>query len=185
VPRPPRIFDPDLPYHVTTRGNDGRAIFDSVADARLFLDLLARAFARFEVTCAAYCLMTTHYHLLVTEGCERLPFAMHLLNGVYARGFNQRYGREHHVFGRRYAAIAVETERHLLAVHRYIARNPVAAGLCEHPADWRWSSYRSTCGLRRRPRFLEDDRVIELFGRDRSTALLRLREFVESDEPAA
>jgi putative transposase len=185
MPRPLRIFDPDLPYHVTTRGNDGRAIFQRADDARRFLDLLERSFARFGVTCSAYCLMTTHYHLLVTEGCERLPPAMHLVNGGYAKGFNQRYGHEHHVFGRRYAAIEVATEAHLLAAHRYIALNPVAAGLCERPAEWRWSSYRATVGLARRPRFLDADRVLEAFGGDRAAAMAQLRAFVEAGEPEA
>src|SRR5512135_2291266 len=115
MPRPPREFDPALPYHVTIRGNDGRTLFPSGRDATVFLSLLEDTFRRCDITCAAYCLMSTHYHLLVAEGCERLPVAMHRLNSGYARSHNRRYGREHHLFGRRYAAIAVETEEHLLS----------------------------------------------------------------------
>ena len=38
---------------------------------------------------------------------------------------------------------------HLLAEFKYIALNPVEAGMCERPQDWRWSSYAGTVGLER------------------------------------
>ena len=30
---------------------------------------------------------------------------------------------------------------------RYVARNPVRAGLCGEPSDWPWSSYRASAGI--------------------------------------
>ena len=47
---------------------------------------------------------------------------------------------------------------------RYIVRNPVRAGLVEQPGDSRWSSYRATGALERRPPFLCVDLVRGLFG---------------------
>ena len=178
--RPPREFEPNLPYHVTIRGNDGRRIFTCSGDATFFLTLAERAFRRHEITCAAYCLMTTHYHLLVVDGSERLPAAMHLLNGSYARAWNQRYGREHHVFGRRYAAIAIGSDAHLLAGHRYIARNPVEAGICVRPEQYRWSSYRALLGRGRAPSFVDPHAVLDVYHHDRSAAMRLLRDFVEN-----
>ena len=35
----------------------------------------------------------------------------------------------------------METEEHLAKALLYIAFNPVEAGLCVHPRDWRWSSF--------------------------------------------
>lgn len=178
--RPPREFEPGLPYHVTIRGNDGRRIFTCAGDANFFLTLAERAFGRHEITCAAYCLMSTHYHLLVVDGCERLPVAMHQLNGCYARGWNQRYGREHHVFGRRYAAISIESDAHLLAGHRYIALNPVAAGVCRRAEQYRWSSYRALVGRARAPSFVDPHAILDAYHHDRATAMRLLRDFVES-----
>jgi REP-associated tyrosine transposase len=180
MPRPPREFEPGLPYHVTIRGNDGRRIFTSSGDATFFLSLAECAFRRHEITCAAYCLMSTHYHLLVVDGCERLPAAMQVLNGSYARAWNHRYGREHHLFGRRYASIPVESDRHLLAGNRYIARNPVEAGICRRPEHYRWSSYRALVGRARAPSFVDPHAVLDLFHPDRAAAMRLLREFVES-----
>jgi hypothetical protein len=39
-----------------------------------------------------------------------------------------------------------DTEQ-LLTAFKYIARNPVQAGICETPEDWQWSSYAGTVGL--------------------------------------
>ncbi|MDQ3993007.1 MAG: transposase [Actinomycetota bacterium] len=185
MPRLPRVFDPSLPYHVTTRGNDGRRIFADAWDRLMFMRLLERAVKRFELRCAGYCIMTTHYHMLFAAGVERLPAAMHFLNGGYAQAFNRRRGREHHVFGRRYAAIAIETDLHLLAAHRYLALNPVAAKLCERPADWPWSSYGAIAGFRSAPRLLDVDATLRLFATDRLAATARFRAFVEPETAGA
>jgi hypothetical protein len=43
--------------------------------------------------------------------------------------------------------LLLETEVDVLVCFRYIAQNPVKAGLCDRPEDWRWSDYRATAGL--------------------------------------
>jgi putative transposase len=63
---------------------------------------------------------------------------MHWLNGVYAQTFNDRYGRSGHLFDQCYSARLVDSEAYFAAALDYIRWNPVAAGLCEHPSDWRW-----------------------------------------------
>ena len=59
----------------------------------------------------------------------------------YARYFNERHSFEGHLFERRFSSRLVETEEHLAKALLYIAFNPVEAGLCVHPRDWRWSSF--------------------------------------------
>jgi len=34
-------------------------------------------------------------------------------------------------------------EDYLISTVRYVERNPVVAGLCDHPEDWKWSSTRA------------------------------------------
>ena len=43
----------------------------------------------------------------------------------------------------RYKSSLVQTEIYLLLCQRYIALNPVRAGMVKDPADYRWSSYRA------------------------------------------
>jgi REP element-mobilizing transposase RayT len=155
------------------------AMFVDTTDRMDFLGRLARTIRRFSWSCRAFCLMTTHYHLLVEVEANRLQPGMHRLNGQYAQEFNRQHGRSGHLRGDRYRATPVETERHLLAAFRYIVRNPVRAGLCESPADWRWSSYRGTAGLDSRFAFVDDMPIRAYFGGDNAKALQLLRDFSE------
>jgi REP element-mobilizing transposase RayT len=127
--------------HVTARGNDKQAIFLDDVDYMTFLRMLAQVVAEFGWRCHAYCLMPNHYHLLLETPEPNLGRGMHVLNGRYARRFNERHGHVGHVFQGPYHREPVERDEHLAETCRYIALNPVRAGLCERPEDWPWSSY--------------------------------------------
>jgi putative transposase len=124
--------------------------------------------------------MGNHYHLLVETPRANLSAGMRQLNGLYARRFNGRHSRCGHVFQARYRSILIQKESHLLAVVRYVALNPVRAGLCRHPAQYRWSSYAATAGLASSPSFLADDWILSQFGTARPLAQARYRAYVES-----
>ena len=145
--RPLRLELADGVYHVTARGNERRSIFRDDADRSAFMGTLAQVVGRFSWGLLAYCLMDNHYHLLVRTPQPNLARGMRQLNGVYAQRFNRRHERVGHLFQGRYAAILVEAGEHLLIAARYIVRNPVRAGLCGDPTEWRWSSHRAVLGL--------------------------------------
>ena len=63
--RPLRIQYPDAWYHVMNRARRGQDLFPVKEDMGTFLDLLKEAAAMFNLKVSAYCLMPTHYHLLV------------------------------------------------------------------------------------------------------------------------
>jgi putative transposase len=73
----------------------------------------------------------------------------------------------------------VEKDAYALGVARYIVLNPVRAGLCTHPGQWRWSSYRATAGLEPAPAFLRVDWLLEQLSPDRDEAHRRYTAFVE------
>jgi len=96
------------------------------------------------------------------------------VNGVYAQWFNRRHARVGHVFQGRYAARLVQADEHLLAAVRYIVRNPVRAGLCRKPEEWRWSSHRATLGSE--PcRFLDTRALLAHYGAASTAARERYR----------
>ncbi len=128
--------------------------------------------------------MTTHYHLLVRTPNPDLAAGMQRLNGHYAMGFNRRHSGRGHVFERRYASVPVTRESHLVELSRYLALNPVRAGLCDRPASWLWSSYRFFLGVDRPPRYLAVDWLLLQFGANRDRARERFRDFVEGSPPA-
>lgn len=88
-----------------------------------------------------YCLMTNHFHLVVETPTESLSAGMHQLKGGYAKKFNERHMLDGHLFDGRFRSSPVESDRQLEEVIRYVAFNPVRAGLCTHPSDWPWSSF--------------------------------------------
>jgi putative transposase len=141
VVRPLRVLVNDGVYHVTARGIERRAIFPDDADCVAFLAVLERTVDRFAWRCLAYCLMHNHYHLLLQTLEPNLARGMQYVNGRYAQDFNRRHDRAGALFGGRYKAKLIQRDAHLLEVFRYIALNPVRAGLCESPSSWRWSSH--------------------------------------------
>jgi putative transposase len=140
--------------------------------------LLSSVVTKYDWVCGAYCLMDTHYHLVVRTPNPDLAVGMQRLNGFYAQEFNRRYGLEGHVFFRRYHSLLIEREAHLVELCRYVAMNPVRAGMCGRPEDWPWSSYGAVM-TSSEPSFLSVRWLLELFGRDPDSARRRLRAFVE------
>jgi REP-associated tyrosine transposase len=130
---------PAGPYHVTACGAGGVHIFREDLDRVEFLRALDISCTRHGWKLLAYCLMGTHYHVLLDATAETLPGGMQWLNSVYAQGFNKRYDRRGHLFGARYDTWLMRDQQHFDATVRYVLNNPVRAGLCERASEWRWS----------------------------------------------
>jgi len=106
--RPLRIEYTGAHYHVTSRGNERKAIFRDDTDREKFLELTGRAVEQFGIRVHAYVLMSNHYHLLIETPRGGLNRALRYLNGVYTPVFNRRHKRVGHLFQGRYKAILVE-----------------------------------------------------------------------------
>lgn len=148
-------------------------------DRVTFLRELVRAGGKVEWDCLAFCLMDTHYHLLLEVDDGALPRGMHSLNFRYAMQFNNRYAMRGHVMGARYDAVRIEDDGHLLNAFKYVVSNPVEAGRVQSPADWPWSSYAGTVGPAEPHTFVADGRVLAAIGTTSARAIQALRTFVE------
>jgi putative transposase len=128
--------------HVAQRGVNKADIFADDKDRNLYLDYLVEASDKHDCPIHCYVLMKNHVHLLTTPA-ERnaLPKTMHSLNHRYAAKFNRLHERTGPLFEGRYFDKPVKTDRYLKIVYQYIELNPVRAGLCKKPADFRWSSH--------------------------------------------
>lgn len=176
--RPPRLEVAHGIYHVLSRGAVRQAVYRDSEDRLGFLSILGRSVARHGWLCHAYCLMTTHYHLLVQIPASNLAVGMHAVNGLYAQRFNRRHDATGHVFGARYTSILVETQSHFVELSRYLALNPVRAGTCADPAEWPWSSYRATAGFESGPSWLSLGVMLGAFSEDEQAAREHYRRFV-------
>ena len=169
VPRKPRENLEGGVYHVYARGNARQLVYRDEVDRRVYLRMLKEVIVRKRWRCLAYCLMDNHVHLLLETPEANLSSGMQRLQGRYAQAFNARHRRSGHVFQGRYGAVRMGSDGQLCATAAYIARNPVEAGLCEQPQDWRWSSYRSAIRAPA-PAWLDADRLLSYFDTERDAA---------------
>jgi putative transposase len=176
--RPLRIEYDGALYHVTSRGNERKAIFRDDDDRLIFLDALQKVNERFNWKCHAYCLMNNHYHLIIETPDGNLSKGMRQLNGVYTQEFNRRHHRVGHVFQGRYKSILIDKESYLLEVSRYVVLNPVRAKAVKRPEDWKWSSYRGTAGIEKPHKCIAPDWILGQFGAKRRQAERKYRAFV-------
>ena len=138
-----RIVVPDIPHHVTQRGNRRQALFTEPGDYALYRDLLAERCRFTGVSCWAYCLAPNQVHLILTPST---PDALSRAVGEAHRRFtgfvNARARETGHLFQGRFGCVAMD-EAHCLNALRYLAFNPVRAHLSATPGEWPWSSVRA------------------------------------------
>jgi len=179
--RPLRLLVENGHYHVTSRSWDRSALFRDDEHRLEFLDRLALTVERFDWRCLAYCLMENHFHLVILTPLANLSRGMQQLNSGYAQWFNRQGGRKGPVLEDRFHGPLIQREPHLLEVFRYVALNPVRAGISRSPHRYVWSSHAATVGRAPVPGFLAVGHVHELFagatGGDGRTAYC---EFVEA-----
>jgi putative transposase len=143
MPRLSRLVIPDVPLHITQRGNNRLKCFFENTDFVVYLKLLRTAAIQADCRVHAYVLMSNHVHLLVSPSHEYGPaMLMKALGERYVQYVNRRYSRTGTLWEGRYHSCLVQCERYLMACQRYVELNPVRASAVNEPADYPWSSYR-------------------------------------------
>jgi REP element-mobilizing transposase RayT len=124
--RPKRIDLSHCLFHVISRTNSRDVAFRDEYDCDKFLQYLAKYMKIFDFRVHAWCLMDTHFHLLL-ESRERpgLSDLMHHLLTAYTVFYNRRYNRHGHLFQGRFKSFVVDKSGYFLTVSRYIHRNPI------------------------------------------------------------
>jgi len=138
-------------------------VFLDKRDRRLFLSLIGQSVERFGIEIHAYCLMGNHYHLLVRTPEPNLDLAVHHFASNYVRAFNLRHGRDGPLFRSRYLSILVQDSSYIVAVSRYIHRNPIDIGV-DDLVGYEWSSLGAYVTRRRGPRWLQTKPILAEIG---------------------
>jgi REP-associated tyrosine transposase len=171
-------------FHITCHSVWDLDLYRDDIDRTNYCAQLAATTGRIGWECIGVCLMTTHVHLILGVEHGVLADGMQELSFRYAIGFNARHRRRGRVLGAPYGLRRIADDDDLLGVYRYVMLNPVAAGLVEHPDQWRWSSYAAAIGLSETFSFVNPGRVLGCLDGAREMAVARLRAFVERELPA-
>ena len=140
MPSPPRDTAPGV-RHVWVNATGSERYYVDNVDRIAWIRLLTNVLERFGWGCIAFCQLSTHVHLIVDVPDTSLPLGMKQLNMLYSTDFNARHDRVGQFVRRRYGSRRIADGLDLVATYSYVALNPVRAGLCPLPEDWRWSSY--------------------------------------------
>lgn len=177
MPRRRRIHVPGGFYHVTLRGNHQQLIFRRAADRSLLNLIVARALESHDARLHAYCWMSNHLHLLMQVGAGPLAGPMRDIASEFARAMQIKMATTGHFFERRFHATLVEATDYLFTALRYIHWNPVAAGLCARPDEYRWSSHHAYLGKRQEP-WLTTRFILDKFSPDAADSIRAYASFM-------
>jgi putative transposase len=136
-----RYQDTGHSHFVTFTCFHRRTAFLRVEAREEFERALERVRRTYGMCIYGYVIMPDHIHLLVRETeRESLAVAIKSLKQGVARRLIRNFDK--HFWQKRYYDLNIRNRRQFIEKLRYIHRNPVKAGLCQEPVDWKWSSFR-------------------------------------------
>ena len=131
MPRVARVVFPGVPHHVTQRGNRREDVFFEEEDRVVYLAWLREYTKKHKVEVVAYCLMTSHVHLIMIPKTEdALHGVLKPLHMRYAQRINRIHGWNGHVWQGRYFSAPLD-EAYTWAAIRYAERNSVRAQMVD------------------------------------------------------
>lgn len=140
MPRTARIVIPDIPHHITQRGNNRQDVFFVDDDRRVYLSLLKEQSQKFGLEILGWCLMTNHIHLIARptneESLAKAVGRTHLRYTQYINRFHKRCG---HLWQNRFYSCPLGRE-HFWQALLYVEQNPVRAKLARRAWQYPWSS---------------------------------------------
>ncbi|MCK5272472.1 MAG: transposase [Sedimentisphaerales bacterium] len=143
MPRLKRIAKGNIVYHVLNRANGRLRIFRKQGDFMAFEQVIAEALERFDMRLCGYCIMGSHWHLVLWPRNDGdLSDFMKWLTVTHSHRWHQAHDTVGvgHLYQGRFKSFPVQTDAYYLNLMKYVESNPVRAGIVKHSAAWPWSS---------------------------------------------
>jgi len=134
----PRMIVPGVTYLVTRRCSQRQFLLrPSKTVNNVFLFLLTVAAKRFDIEVHTFCVLSNHYHLVVTDRHAQLPAFHQFLDALVARAMNSAIGRWEALWApNSYSAVALVSAADVIDKAAYVLANPAAAGLVRSGRLW-------------------------------------------------
>jgi len=150
MPRPLRQCAAGEIYHVINRANGRLRIFKKDSDFLAFENVLAQGLSRIDMRICGYCIMGTHWHLLLwpRQDCDLSEF-MKWITVTHSSRWHKAHGPDScgHLYQGRFKSFPVQATEYYLKTLQYIESNPLRAGLVEDSNKWQYSSLAIRNGL--------------------------------------
>jgi putative transposase len=118
-------------FFVTTKTSMGRPLLQSERNATLFIDVLRSYVASRKFRLHDFVVMPNHVHMLITVGSDMtVEKAMQFIKGGFSYRLKKDFGHLGEVWQLGFSEVRVEDRESFLQHRKYIAENPVKAGLC-------------------------------------------------------
>ena|SRR5437660_3430557 len=151
-------------FHYVTLVTYNRVpVFCSEEACKIFVEVLDEVRQRFPYKLIGYVVMPDHVHAIVNDQTSSISDWLHRVRGNSARRIlawlredghslslkklalnpPQKRQHTHAVWQKDPSVIDLSSHKFIRQKLNYIHLNPVRAGLCEHPAEWKWSSHRA------------------------------------------
>ena len=161
MPSRPREISSLGIYHVIFRGVAKQIIFEYDDDYGKFLTVLRKYQPICGYKIIAYCLMSNHVHLLIKPGEIPLDRIFQRIIPSFVYWYNKKYIRVGSLFQARFRSTPINNLSQFFTVIRYIHQNPIKAAICDHPSQYRYSSYK---------KYFDDDLIDDSFVRSEVSA---------------
>jgi putative transposase len=140
MPRTARIVIPQIPHHITQRGNNRQEVFFVDEDRKVYLSLLKEHSDRYGVEILGWCLMTNHIHLIARPATEEgMAKAIGRTHFRYTQYINRMHGRSGHLWQNRFYSCPLG-KLHFWKCLRYVEQNPLRAGMVKKAVNYKFSS---------------------------------------------
>lgn len=141
MPRFPRNYTETSFFHIITQGINKSFIFNNEEDIKYYIKTMYNLTEEQKIKIIGYCIMSNHAHMLIqADNLKELSKYMQRLNTRYGIYYNKRYNRVGYVFRDRYLSEGIYNEKYFYNCLKYIFNNPVKAGICKNPKDYKYSN---------------------------------------------
>ena len=146
---------PNKYYHIYNRTNNKELLFRANDNYGYFIKKYRYYMDEYLET-IGYCLMPTHFHLLVKvkeiveissgtlsidDYSLKLSLKIGALLNSYSQAYNKVWNRHGNLFTQKTKAKLIDDDRYLITLLAYIHQNPLRAGIVSKPEEWKYSSY--------------------------------------------
>lgn len=135
--RPDLVLSSERTFFVTTKTTVGLRLSQSERNAMLLIDVLRSYVAAHKFRLHDFVVMPDHLHLLMTLGSDMsIEKAMQFIKGGFSYRLKKEFGYSSEIWQQGFSEVRIEDRESLLRHQKYIARNPVKAGLVDSPEEF-------------------------------------------------